>query len=73
MRRTVGVAALAAGMGYLALVVSGLVVVREFGLLLAGVVALSLLAAHLTHVLLPPPAPAPSDPLPSSEPSMTRV
>ena len=49
-----GLAALAAALGYLALVVSKLVVIRDFGLLLAGTVALSLLAAHLVVRVLPP-------------------
>jgi predicted RND superfamily exporter protein len=51
--RTVAVAALAAALGYLALSVSGLVVIREFGLLLAASVAMSYLAAHTVVRLLP--------------------
>jgi predicted RND superfamily exporter protein len=51
--RTVAVAALAAALGYLALTVSGLAVIREFGLLLAASVALSFLAAHAVVRLLP--------------------
>jgi hypothetical protein len=51
--RTVAVAALAAALGYLALSVSGLAVIREFGLLLAGSVAMSYLAAHTVVRLLP--------------------
>jgi predicted RND superfamily exporter protein len=51
--RTVAVAALAAALGYLALSVSGLVVIREFGLLLAASVAMSFLAAHAVVLLLP--------------------
>jgi predicted RND superfamily exporter protein len=47
------VAALAAALGYLALTVSGLAVIREFGLLLAASVALSFLAAHAVVRLLP--------------------
>jgi hypothetical protein len=54
LRRTVGVAALAASLGYLALVVSRLSVIRDFGLLLAATVGLSLLAAHLVVRVLPP-------------------
>lgn len=54
LRRTVGVAALSAAMGYLALAASNLAVIREFGLLLAGVVTLSLVAAHLVQRLFPP-------------------
>lgn len=53
LRRTVGVAALAAAMGYLALAPSDLAVIREFGLLLAGTVVLALAAAHATHRLMP--------------------
>jgi hypothetical protein len=47
LRRTVAVAALAAALGYLALTTSQLAVIRDFGLLLAFSVGLSLLAAHL--------------------------
>lgn len=47
LRRTVVAAALAACLGYLALGLSQLSLIRDFGLLLAGTVALSLLAAHL--------------------------
>jgi hypothetical protein len=54
LRATVRVAALAAGLGYLALVVSKLVVIRDFGLLLAATVALSLLAAHVVVRVWPP-------------------
>jgi hypothetical protein len=53
LRRTVGVAALAAAMGYLSLAVSDLGIIRGFGVLLAGVVVLSLLAAQLVHRVLP--------------------
>jgi hypothetical protein len=59
LRRTVGVAALAASLGYLALVVSNLSVIRDFGLLLAATVGLSLLAAHLVVQALPGEQPAP--------------
>jgi hypothetical protein len=54
LRLTVGVAALAATTGYLSLAVSKLAVIREFGLLLAGVVLLSLVAAALVQRLIPP-------------------
>jgi hypothetical protein len=54
LRRTVAVAAGAASLGYLALVVSRLSVIRDFGLLLAATVGLSLLAAHLVVRVLPP-------------------
>jgi hypothetical protein len=60
LRRTVAVAALSAAMGYASLAVSDLAVIRQFGLLLAGVVGLSLVAAHLVQVLLPPPTAGPS-------------
>jgi predicted RND superfamily exporter protein len=53
LRRTVGVAALAASLGYLALVASKLSVIRDFGLLLAVTVGLSLLAAQLVVRVLP--------------------
>src|SRR5581483_1259705 len=53
LRRTVAVAALAASLGYLALTVSKLSVISDFGLLLAGTVGLSLLAAHLVGRVLP--------------------
>jgi predicted RND superfamily exporter protein len=58
LQATVRVAAVAAALGYLALVVSKLVVIRDFGLLLAGTVALSLLAAHLVVRVWPPKAAA---------------
>jgi hypothetical protein len=68
LRRTVGVAALAASLGYLALVASKLTVIRDFGLLLAATVGLSLLAAHLVTRVLPPkktvPPVATEDPRP---------
>lgn len=53
MRRAVLVAASAATAGYLALAVSGLAVIRDFGLFLAGTVLLSLLAATLVRFALP--------------------
>jgi hypothetical protein len=72
LRRTVGVAALAATLGYLALTLSGLALLAQFGLLLAGTVALSLLAAALVTRLLPPRSPDPArsrtdTPSPASE------
>lgn len=59
LRRTVGVSALAAALGYVALAPSQLAVIRDFGLLLAASVGLSLLAAHLVvrSVHLRRPAP----------------
>jgi uncharacterized protein len=53
LRRTVGIAALAAALGYLALATSRLALIREFGLLLSVTVLLSLLAAYLVTTLLP--------------------
>lgn len=47
LRRTVAVAALSAALGYLALTASGIVALREFGLVLAGAVAFSFAAAHV--------------------------
>ncbi|MFJ8816604.1 RND transporter family protein [Amycolatopsis thermoflava] len=59
LRRAVVVAATAASVGYLALAASGLPVVREFGLVLAVTVLLSLAAAHVVVRLLPArPVPA---------------
>ncbi|WP_445187816.1 RND transporter [Pseudonocardia sp. Cha107L01] len=54
LRLTVGVAALAACLGYLVLTASRLSVIRDFGLLLAATVALSLLASHLVVRAFPP-------------------
>lgn len=62
LSRTVTVAALAAASGYLALVVSGLAIIRQFGLLLAASVLLSLLAAHAVVRLLPVEPVATTDP-----------
>lgn len=62
LRRTVAVAALAASLGYLTLAASGLLVIREFGLVLAATVALSFLAAHLVVRALSPAPHAPSRP-----------
>ncbi|MFB9730332.1 RND transporter [Haloechinothrix salitolerans] len=53
LRRTVCVAALSAALGYLSLLLSGLAVLREFGAMLAGAVALSFLAAIILNRLLP--------------------
>jgi hypothetical protein len=58
--RTVNVAALAASLGYLALTASHLAVLRDFGLLLAATVVLSLLASHLV-VNATPPGPGRAD------------
>lgn len=52
--RGVGTAALAGLVGYLVLGLSGVAVLREFGLLLAASVALSYLAALIVLWLLPP-------------------
>jgi predicted RND superfamily exporter protein len=53
LHRTVVAAAAAAALGFAALSASGLDMVREFGLLLAGTVALSFVAARLVVELLP--------------------
>ncbi|MGH3951593.1 MAG: RND transporter, partial [Pseudonocardiaceae bacterium] len=53
VRRTVAVAALAATLGYLSLALSGLTVLQEFGLVLAGTVVLAFAAAHLVQRLAP--------------------
>jgi predicted RND superfamily exporter protein len=55
VRRSVLVAAAAATSGYLALAVSGLAVIRDFGLFLAATVLLSLLAAQVVRLLVPIP------------------
>lgn len=67
LRRTVGVAALSAALGYLSLLLSGLAVLREFGVMLAGAVALSYLAAILLDRLVPERSgvPAGGDPVAS--------
>lgn len=52
--RTVGVGGLAASVGYLVLLASGIEVLRQFGLLLAGATALSYVIAKVTVGLLPP-------------------
>ena len=57
-QRTVFVVATAAGLGYLALIASGLAMVREFGLLLAVTVGLSLVASYIVVRLLWPGEPA---------------
>jgi hypothetical protein len=54
VRTTVAVAALAAALGYLALAVSSLAILVQFGLLLAATVGLSLAAATAVVRLLPP-------------------
>ncbi len=53
-RRAVAVAASAAALGYLALAASDIAMLRDFGLLLAATVLLSLAAAHAVLRLLPP-------------------
>lgn len=53
LRRTVGVAAMTAALGYLVLAASGLAVLREFGVLLACSVGLAFVAAHLVLRVLP--------------------
>lgn len=53
LRRTVGVAATTAVVGYLVLVVSDVSVIRDFGVLLACAVVLAFVAAHLVDRLLP--------------------
>lgn len=58
--RTVGTAALAATVGYAALALSGLALLREFGLLLAASVALSFVAAVLLRAVWPAPRSRPS-------------
>jgi predicted RND superfamily exporter protein len=68
VRRSVLVAAAAATSGYLALAVSGLAVIRDFGLFLAATVILSLLAAQVVRLLVPTPrpkAPAGAEPVDS--------
>lgn len=51
LARTVAVAALSASLGYFALTLSGLAVLREFGVVLAGAVVLSFVAAHVVRGL----------------------
>ncbi|WP_250282297.1 RND transporter [Frankia sp. CiP1_Cm_nod2] len=53
LHRTVLAAAMAAALGYAALAASRLEMVREFGLLMAGSVGLSFVAARLVVVLIP--------------------
>ncbi len=71
-RRAVVTAAVTATIGSAVLVFSGLVVVRQFGLFLAGSVLLSLLASHLVIRLLPERSrtahPAGTDPAESPTP-----
>ncbi|MCW2856512.1 MAG: hypothetical protein JWR52_2127 [Marmoricola sp.] len=59
VRRSVLVAAAAATCGYLALTVSGLTVIQNFGLFLAATVLLSLVAAQVVRLLMPERAVAP--------------
>ncbi|MCE3552858.1 MMPL family transporter [Pseudonocardia sp. RS11V-5] len=62
LRTAVTLAALTAGAGFAVLAVSQLAVMREFGLLLAGSVLLSALAARLVVAVHPPlPASRPDD------------
>jgi hypothetical protein len=61
-QRTVAVAALAAALGYATLALSGLHVIREFGLLLSMTVLLSLASAHLVVRVWPAQAAGPGTP-----------
>ena len=56
LRRAVGLAAAASAVGYATLAFSGLAVVSQFGVLLAGAVGLAYAAARLLVWLLPPAA-----------------
>jgi hypothetical protein len=60
--RTVGVAALAAAVGYATLAASSLMVIREFGVLLSGTVLLSLLASYVVLRVAPDRHVAPREP-----------
>ncbi|SNR92282.1 hypothetical protein SAMN06265360_1343 [Haloechinothrix alba] len=71
LRRTVAVAALSAALGYLALTASGVAVLREFGLVLAGAVALSFAAAHLVVWLTGPRASSPDSAPQADSPRVT--
>ena len=73
LRRTVLVAALAAALGYLALTVSALAVLVQFGLLLAATVGLSLLAAAAVVWLLPPDQATPPAQIPHTEDTTPEV
>ncbi len=72
-RRTVGVAALAACLGYAALAGSGLAAIRDFGLLLAATVGLSLLAAHLVVRVFPVRPRPVTEPAPHDGPDTPRM
>ncbi|WP_067430592.1 RND transporter family protein [Nocardioides jensenii] len=72
VRRSVLVAAAAATTGYLALTVSGLVIIRDFGLFLAATVVLSLLAAQVVRVATTTPRPT-APVTPAGTPSRTKV
>jgi hypothetical protein len=73
-QRTVAVAALAAALGYATLAISGLHVIREFGLLLSTTVLLSLASAHLVVRVWPARASDPGDPAgPKSAPTRAMV
>lgn len=72
--RSVGLAAAAATAGYLVLALSGLAMLREFGLLLAGSVAMSFLAALTVIWVILPPRSSTHDPEPTigtPEPDVT--
>lgn len=59
LRRSVGLATLTSAVGFAVLTCSGLAVIRQFGLFLAGAVILSYLAGRLVNWLYPPsPSPA---------------
>ncbi|WP_082620982.1 MULTISPECIES: RND transporter [unclassified Nocardioides] len=72
VRRAVLVAAAAAASGYLALIVSGLAVIRDFGLFLAATVGLSLLAAQVMR-LTTSPTPVAAPAVNQTEPTRMKV
>lgn len=67
MTRTVAVAALTATCGYLVLAASGLAVIHEFGVVLAGTVVLAFVAAHLVLRVLPHTLSLPGTPVPARQ------
>ncbi|WP_191334889.1 RND transporter family protein [Amycolatopsis acidiphila] len=71
--RVVAAAALAAALGFAALSVSGLQIVREFGLILAATVGLSFAAAHLVVALSRKPDGRPEGGSPSAVPAREEV
>ncbi|MFR9805060.1 RND transporter [Pseudonocardia sp. RS010] len=73
LARTVAAAAAAAALGYAALAMSGLAVLRQFGLLLAATVVLSLVAAKLVVTLLPDASDPPAALAPRTEPAPEEV